>query len=127
MQIDNKDHKPVFKQIADELRSRIRKGVHRPGESLPSLRGLAADIRVNPNTVQRAYELLEREGVIETRRGIGVFVADRNTKPESRAEQSFQRRVEKAVESALEKDVSPDRLRAIFEDSMHSCLESGRS
>ena len=48
--------------------------MYRPGEPIPSLRQLALDLLVNPNTVQRAYEQLEREGLIQARRGLGMFV-----------------------------------------------------
>ena len=67
---------PIYRQIVEQVRDSIDAGVHRPGEALPSLRALAVEIRVNPNTVQRAYEELEREGLVESRRGRGVFVVE---------------------------------------------------
>ncbi len=73
MLIDPKSSIPIFRQIADQLRQSIDAGVFKAGEMLPSLRTMAVDIKVNPNTVQRAYEALEREGVVETRRGIGIL------------------------------------------------------
>ncbi len=73
MIIDPKSHVPIYRQIVEQVRSAIDAGVYRPGEALPSLRALAVEIRVNPNTVQRAYEELDRQGVIESRRGLGVF------------------------------------------------------
>ena len=73
MLIDPKSHVPIFEQIAGHLRKQIAEGIYKPSEALPSLRALAIEITVNPNTVQRAYGLLEREGLVESRRGLGVF------------------------------------------------------
>ena len=71
MQLNPKSHVPIYQQIVDGIRSSIAAGIFRPGEILPSVRVLAVDAQVNPNTVQRAYEELERQGVIESRRGRG--------------------------------------------------------
>ena len=75
--IEPESHVPVYLQIVEHLRSAIAAGVYRPGEALPSLRVLATDLKVNPNTVQRAYEELDRQGVIRSHRGVGMFVAER--------------------------------------------------
>lgn len=66
---------PIFRQIADGLRGDVAAGVYRPGDRLPSIRQLSAALIVNVNTVQRAYEQLEREGLIVNKRGIGMIVA----------------------------------------------------
>ena len=58
--IEPDSHVPVYLQIVDLLSSSIAAGVYRPSEALPSLRALAADLRVNPNTVQRAYDEMFR-------------------------------------------------------------------
>jgi GntR family transcriptional regulator len=87
MLIDPKSSTPIFRQIADQLRRAIDSGVYKPGEQLPSLRAMAVDIKVNPNTVQRAYDALEREGVVETRRGIGIFVVSANRNRMNAAEE----------------------------------------
>lgn len=67
------DNKPIFLQIADGLMDRIAGGVYPPGERLPSVREQAANNQVNANTVLRAYEVLERDGIIYNKRGIGFF------------------------------------------------------
>ncbi|OGV74357.1 MAG: hypothetical protein A3K19_27340 [Lentisphaerae bacterium RIFOXYB12_FULL_65_16] len=66
---------PVFEQIVQGVKSAIARGACRPGEPIPSVRGMAADILVNPNTVAKAYRELERDGVIYTSKGRGLFVA----------------------------------------------------
>ena len=120
MQIDPKSHKPIFRQIADQVRGKIHRGVHRPGEALPSLRQLAVEIKVNPNTVQRAYELLEREGVIESRRGVGVFVSTSDSQPSGTTEQDVQQKLEKLVDAAVSEGVSLARLRTLFDNVLQA-------
>ena len=116
MHIDPKSTVPIYKQIVDEIRRAIEAGVYKAGECLPSLRALAMDIHVNPNTVQRAYDELEREGTLESRRGVGVFVADRRQLAVQRgAERRTMRALSGVVRSALDDDVSIDRLRSLFE------------
>ncbi len=67
---------PIYAQIAAEVKRMLARGELRPGEKLPSARALAEEARVNPNTVVHAYAELEREGITETRRGLGTFVRE---------------------------------------------------
>jgi len=69
------DPRPAYRQIADEVQRAVAVGVLRSGEALPATRQLAKELKLNPNTVQHAYRVLVREGVIEIRRGLGAFVA----------------------------------------------------
>lgn len=69
------DPRPAYRQIADEVQRGVAVGILKPGESLPSTKQLASELRLNPNTVQHAYRTLTQEGVIEIRRGLGAFVA----------------------------------------------------
>lgn len=69
------DPRPLYVQIVDEIRRGILRGALSSDTALPSVRELARDLRVNPNTVQQAYRELEREGEIYIRRGQGSFVA----------------------------------------------------
>ena len=66
---------PIYQQIAEQIRSAIARGKLRADERLPSVRELSQILVVNPNTVARSYTELEREGVLYTRPGLGVFVA----------------------------------------------------
>ncbi len=67
---------PIYQQLMDEISSRIISGRLRPGQQLPSVRELAGDFQVNPNTIARAYRELERLGIVFTRRGQGTFVSE---------------------------------------------------
>jgi len=67
--------KPIFLQIADYILTNILTGVIAPNERIPSVRDMAQEIEVNPNTVARAYSFLSDEGIIQNQRGIGYFVS----------------------------------------------------
>lgn len=77
--IDSSDPRPVYLQIADEVQRQVALGILKPGEPLPAVRQLAADLRVNANTVQHAYRELGREGIVYVSRGRGTFVASVKT------------------------------------------------
>lgn len=70
--------KPIFETIREEYKHYIEIGVYKEGDRLPSVRTLASDLGVNPNTVQKAYSLLEEEGFIETLEKKGVYVKYHN-------------------------------------------------
>lgn len=70
------DGPPIYDQIADQIRFRIVAGQLKAGDELPTIRGLAQSLRVNPNTVARAYRELEQQGLVEKRRTTGTFVAE---------------------------------------------------
>jgi GntR family transcriptional regulator len=74
IQIDPRDSTPIYAQIDRALRAAIAAGRLRAGDQLPTVRQLAVELRVNANTVARVYTDLERQGVLETRRGVGSFI-----------------------------------------------------
>ena len=76
MSIDFKSSKGIFQQIADDLCHQILEGKLIPGQRVPSVRDLAAEFEVNRNTLLRTYSILEGEGIIVNKRGVGFFVAD---------------------------------------------------
>ena len=73
--IDPRDRTPIYAQLDHGLRAAIATGRLRPGDQLPTVRQLAVDLQINANTVARVYSELERAGIIETRRGVGSFIA----------------------------------------------------
>jgi GntR family transcriptional regulator len=73
--IDARDKTPIYTQLERALRAAMATNRLRPGDQLPTVRQLAVELRINANTVARVYADLERSGAIETRRGVGSFVA----------------------------------------------------
>jgi len=74
IRIDPNSADPIYLQIIYGIKNQVATGRLNPGEQLPTVRMLATDLRINPNTVARAYEALDTEGVISTQRGRGTFV-----------------------------------------------------
>ena len=75
--IDFADPRPVYRQIADEVRRCVSIGILKPDEPLPAARKLADELKINANTVQHAYRTLEREEVVYVKRGLGTFISAR--------------------------------------------------
>jgi len=73
--IDSKSAVPIYRQITDGIRRSVAAGILAPGEKLPSVRDLATRLLVNPNTVAKVYRDLERDGLLDTRRGDGTYVS----------------------------------------------------
>jgi len=75
-ELNYKSGKPVYLQLVDQVKASVASGAARAGDALPSIRPLAEELRVNRNTVAKAYNELEHQGVIETLAGKGCFITD---------------------------------------------------
>lgn len=119
MRIDVQSHVPVYLQIVEGVRHAIVRGIYRPGEALPSVRDMGVKLGVNPNTVQRAYEELERAKLVESRRGSGVFVG--MGKLQAAREQSVKGVIEAfdgAIATARAADLKRDGVQKLFQISL---------
>jgi GntR family transcriptional regulator len=115
--LDNRDLRPLYLQIMDEIRRAIVVGKLKPEDPLPSVRDLASELVINPRTVSQAYQELEREGVVYVKRGQGTFVAP-SMKKNSRERESLARTVAKhalleARRSGLDVDELISTLREV--------------
>lgn len=88
--LDYRDARPIYTQIIDGLRQQIRSGVLQPGDKLPSVRELATQLSINPNTIQRSYRELERDGWIISIPGKGSFVCEAECHPTGEQEALLQ-------------------------------------
>ena len=98
LRLDASSSVPIYAQIVEQVRGLVAARVLRRGDQLPSVRDLAAKVRVNRNTAAKAYQILEAEGVIETRQGHGCFIAA--AVPRWSREERL-RRVEASLDRAL--------------------------
>ena len=120
LEIDFTNHVPIYLQIMSQVKHAVASGELNPGDQLPTVRQLAADLRVNFNTVARAYRQLDEEGIISTQHGRGTFIL----KPASPEESERLRRqdlsllAEHFVEEARRLDFSPEDVRRQFEDQL---------
>lgn len=74
IQVDYRDRRPIYEQLVGNVRALVLRGILAPDEQMPSVRALAAELGINPNTIQKAYAELERQGVIYSSPGRGSFV-----------------------------------------------------
>jgi GntR family transcriptional regulator len=112
LQIDHHSGQPIYRQVIDQVRRQVMAGQLREGEQLPSVRDLAAQLRVNPMTISKAYSLMELEGLLERRRGVGLFVAPLRKDKAGRAKADMlEDALTKAVVTAVQLGIPEDRAR----------------
>ena len=119
LRVDPAAGEPVFQQIVDHVKREIATGRMKPEDRLPSVRDLAKELVINPNTIARAYQALEAEGVTYSRRGAGTFIAAK--KPAARTEERrrrFREALEAALADAFHLGLSEDEARKAFDAAM---------
>lgn len=102
--LDYKDRRPVYEQVVEKFQQMILCGALQQGEAMPSVRSLAMELSVNPNTVQRAYQELERAGYIYSIKGKGSFVSSTGDAAESKRKElmeEFKACVEKSLAAGV--------------------------
>jgi GntR family transcriptional regulator len=107
---------PLYEQILQQMRSAIVKGEIALGEKIPSVREMAHALKVNPNTVSRAYQELERDGLTETRRGQGTFITTSQERVERFRTELVQRVVEEFIEKMQSLGYSWDEIERCLQD-----------
>ena len=113
--INYRDSRPIYEQIMDELRKMIVAGVFAPGEKLPSVRELAQQLAINPNTIQRAYRELEATGYLCSVPGKGNFVGGQKEVDESRKNELLEKLSAAAKELRYLGVTEEELLRALSE------------
>jgi GntR family transcriptional regulator len=91
--LDPKDPRPVYRQIADEIRRCISVGVLKPDDALPGVRRLADELKVNANTVQHAYRSLEQDETVHVKRGLGTFISASGKEPSKARQATMARQI----------------------------------
>lgn len=119
---------PIYRQIVEQVRHRVAMGTERPGNRLPSVRALAEQLVINPNTVAKAYGELVRDGLLEPRPGRGYFVAPCR-QIYSQAERT--RRLEQALDVLISEGLvlgfSPDQIVAALSEKLSEIRAQDRS
>lgn len=129
IRIDPDNPIPIYQQIANAIKHLVATGALRPGEQLPTVRELAADLRINPNTVARAYDQLNADNVISTQQGRGTFVRERPDQEHLAVARQEQLRVimSNALGRALSMGYTRDEVRVAFESQLEQWTNSGKS
>ena len=117
IRIDADSTVPIYLQIVHAIKHQVATGHLKPGEQLPTVRELAADLRINPNTVARAYDQLDGDGVISTQQGRGTYVRERpDDKHLTRVRQDqLKSMMDSVVGKALSLGYTAEEVRAAFD------------
>jgi len=107
---------PIYRQLVEQVKRLVAAGQMAPGDGMPSVRELAQALALNPMTVSKAYSLLEMEGVLARRRGLGMEVAERAGGGQSAAERAELLRptLERAAVAARQLELDPDTVVSLF-------------
>ena len=105
---------PIYVQIKEQIKKAVATGLLSEGQQMPSVRELALKLTINPKTIAKVYQELEREGVLQTARGLGSFVAERRENSGPQQEASLDRALEKLMVEAYQLSVDTDTLYACF-------------
>ena len=119
--VSNKTSRPLYEQITMQIKAQIMSGELKAGESLPSIRSLAKSLQISILTVQKAYDLLQSDGFIETTAGKGCFVSARNQdfyleEQQKKIEEHFNEAIETARASGIPLDKLLDLLTLLYEE-----------
>ncbi len=119
---------PVYLQIVAQVKDSAASGALRPGDPLPSVRALAEELRVNRNTIAKAYAELETQGVLELRQGSGCFLKANGTSPLRRAVRSerLATELDSVIVQAHHLQIGDDELRALLEERLTDFRERQR-
>ena len=115
--IDVKSRVPIYEQLTENVKCLIIQGVLTPGEQLPSVRSLAQELTINPNTIQKAYRELEREGYVISRPGKGSFVNDMTDMMNDERISTLTEEVERLIKELVFLDVPGIDLKKLIDNA----------
>ena len=119
-----KDRRPIYEQVAEKLEELMLLGVLGENEPLPSVRSLAMELSINPNTIQRAYAELERQGYIYTVKGKGSFVAENSVMKEKR-KKDLLIQVSEVIDEAIRLGISGEEIKNMVEIQYQAAEKEG--
>ena len=128
IKLDFRSKVPIYVQIIDQIKHLIATGVLRPDDQLPTVRQLAADLRVNFNTVARAYRFLDDEGLISTQHGRGTYILPSPSKEngEHLRRQDLEWLTAQYLSEAALLDYSPEEVQKTFEQYYREWVQDGK-
>ena len=119
IRVETSSGMPITRQIAAQIRAQCASGALKPGDRLPSVRALAAELAVNQNTILRVYERLTAEGLLERRHGDGTFVADRVPTGQMRAQrQLLRQQIARVAELAKTLGVDAEEVHQLLDEAL---------
>jgi GntR family transcriptional regulator len=126
LDINSGDDRPIYSQIADQVKFAVAGGVLRAGDLVPSVRELSKQLVVNPNTVARAYRDLQSEGLLESVRGMGLQVAEgAPTRCKAARRDRVRQRLRQAIDEARQSKMDSAEIEAILREEWARGHRSG--
>ena len=129
LQIDFRSGLPIYTQIVNQVQSQIATGILKPGDQLPTVRALAEELRVNFNTVARAYRILDEARIISTQQGRGTYITEippPNVSEKLRRD-TLEALTQKFISEATRLDFSKSEIRQMVSDQIKAWNESSKS
>lgn len=117
---------PIYLQLMEQVKHAVETGALKPGEQLPSIRPLAEELVINPNTVAKAYRELEHEGVIELRQGAGAFVANNAGAKDAERLKAAQLLVAQGIERLRARGITDEEIRRLVEAELLAYARGGK-
>jgi GntR family transcriptional regulator len=129
LQLDFHSGLPIYTQIVNQIQSQLANGVLKPGDQLPTVRALAQELRVNFNTVARAYRMLDEVRIISTQQGRGTYITEipQPEVSEKLRHESLSALTQRFVSEAVRLGFSEREVSQMVRDSLKSALEASRS
>ncbi|MGG1516960.1 GntR family transcriptional regulator [Paenibacillus oryzisoli] len=119
MQLNFNSPKPIYLQMVDEVKKALARGELKPGDKIPSHKEQAQLLQVNPNTVMRAYQEMEREGLTETLRGQGTFIKNDPAILQSIRSEMAQAAVQQFIEDMRGLGIEPEEMAHMLRDTLN--------
>lgn len=129
LQIDFRSGLPIYTQIVNQVQSQIASGIIKPGDQLPTVRALAEELRVNFNTVARAYRILDEARIISTQQGRGTYITEKpppNVTEKLRRE-TLEALTQRYISEAMRLEFSKSEIRQMVSDQLKAWSESHES
>lgn len=129
LQIDFRSGLPIYAQIVNQVHTQVASGILQPGDQLPTVRALAEELRVNFNTVARAYRLLDEERIISTQQGRGTYITEI---PPPKVSEKFRREsleelTQRYISEAMRLEFSKSEIKQMVSDQLKTWNESQES
>ena len=120
--IEGRSGIPPYIQIVQQVKHALRLGMLQPGDQLPTVRQVVADVAINPNTVLKAYRDLERDGLVEGRPGLGTFVLKRPEGPPPHHHAALRRSLERWMKSAFDAGLDYESVASLIDSTLRDAL-----
>ena len=116
--LDARSGVPTYLQLVQQVRQAVRLGILRPGDQLPTVKEVVGGLAINPNTVLKAYRELDREGIVEGRRGVGTFVTGAPSSPPPDGVKELRTSLQRWVGRARAAGLDDEAIAALFGDTV---------